>query len=210
MASLLSSLLPPFLKKPSSAEDETSKKEAENKAILKQFSQGLVTTQDIIAPEAIEVDFTFQKINSTYTRTLFVAGYPRTVPSNWLSPLINYPHQLDISMYVFPVDVREVLENLKRKITEMEAEITSDIRQGKISRCSRTHGFAACLPQWAAKWSVAVATRYCSRTLPSAPTWHKLQAPPMQASRKGSAWRCSPLLSVHPRRYRMNGMVSCE
>ncbi len=133
MASILSSLPLPFLKKPTTPEEEASKKEAENKAILKQFSQGLVTTQDIIAPEAIEVDFTYQKINSTYTRTLFVAGYPRTVPSNWLSPLINFPHQLDISMFVFPVDVREVLENLKRKITEMEAEITSDIRQGKIS-----------------------------------------------------------------------------
>ncbi len=133
MASFLSSLPLPFLKKPTSVEEEATKKEAENKAILKQFSQGLVTTQDIIAPEAIEVDFTYQKINSTYTRTLFVAGYPRTVPSNWLSPLINYPHQLDISMFIFPVDVREVLENLKRKITEMEAEITSDIRQGKIS-----------------------------------------------------------------------------
>ena len=131
MANFLSAL--PFMKKPTSEQDEATKKEAENKAILKQFSQGLVTTQDIIAPEAIEIDFTYQKINSTYTRTLFVAGYPRTVPSNWLSPLINFPHQLDIAMFVFPVDVREVLENLKRKITEMEAEITSDIRQGKIS-----------------------------------------------------------------------------
>src|SRR5258708_5171552 len=124
----LSSLLPPpFGKKPESLDAETRRLEAENAAQLKQFSQGLVSIQDIIAPEAIEVDFTFQKINSTYTRTLFVAGYPRTVPSNWLSPLINYPHQLDISMFIFPVDVREVLENLKRKITEMEAEITSDI-----------------------------------------------------------------------------------
>ena len=121
----------PFLQKKSQTPDQ--KQTTENEAILKQFSQGLVSVQDIIAPEAIEVDFTFQKINSTYTRTLFIAGYPRTVPSNWLSPLINFPHQLDIAMFIFPVDVREVLENLKRKITEMEAEITSDIRAGKIS-----------------------------------------------------------------------------
>lgn len=129
----------PFLKKktdPSAANAAAaadSAQTAQNEVLLKQFSQGLVSIQDIIAPEAIEVDFTYQKINSTYTRTLFVAGYPRTVPSNWLSPLINFPHQLDISMFIFPVDVREVLENLKRKITEMEAEITSDIRAGKIS-----------------------------------------------------------------------------
>ncbi len=100
---------------------------------IKEFSQGLVTIQDIIAPEAIEVDFTYQQINSTYTRTLFVAGYPRTVPANWLSPLINYPNQANISMFIYPVDSAEVLDNLKRKITEMEAEIQSDIRSGKIS-----------------------------------------------------------------------------
>jgi conjugal transfer ATP-binding protein TraC len=123
----------PFRKKPTTQADEDQQQRQQNEQVLKQFSQGLVTTQDIIAPEAIEVDFTYQKINSTYTRTLFVAGYPRTVPSNWLSPLINFPHQLETSMFIFPVDVREVLENLKRKITEMEAEITSDIRAGKIS-----------------------------------------------------------------------------
>ena len=100
---------------------------------LQEFSRGLVTIQDIIAPEAIEVDFTFQKINSTYSRTLFVAGYPRSVPANWLSPLINFPVQANISMFVFPSDTGEILDNLKRKITEMEAEITSDVRAGKIS-----------------------------------------------------------------------------
>jgi type IV secretory pathway VirB4 component len=125
----------PFLnkKKPTTAEEQAALVRAENERKLKEFAQGLVSIQDIIAPEAIEVDFTYQKIGSSYTRTLFVAGYPRTVPSNWLSPLINFPHQLDIAMFVFPVDVREVLDNLKRKITEMEAEITSDIRAGKIS-----------------------------------------------------------------------------
>ncbi len=100
---------------------------------LKTFSMGLVSVQDIIAPEAIEVDFTYQKINSTFTRTLFIAGYPRMVPANWLSPLINFPYSLDISMHITPVDIKEVLHDLRRKITEMEAEITSDIRSGKIS-----------------------------------------------------------------------------
>jgi type IV secretory pathway VirB4 component len=124
------SLPPPFGKKPVSAQ-KTDAEQTQEK--LEEFSRGLVTVQDIIAPEAIEVDFTYQKINSTYTRTLFVAGYPRTVPANWLSPLINFPGKLNISMFIFPVDVKEVLDNLKRKITEMEAEIQSDIRTGKIS-----------------------------------------------------------------------------
>ena len=122
----------PFKKKktdPKSAQSQEDK----NLEKIKQFSRGLVTIQDIIAPEAIEVDFTFQKINSTYTRTLFVAGYPRAVPANWLSPIINFPHQINTSMFIFPVDSSEILDNLKRKITEMEAEIQSDLRAGKIS-----------------------------------------------------------------------------
>ena len=135
MPSLLSSLPIPFLgkKKQEASLTPEQLQEQKNMERLQQFSRGLVTIQDIIAPEAIEVDFTFQKINSTYSRTLFVAGYPRSVPANWLSPLINYPHQITTSMFVFPVDSAEILDNLKRKITEMEAEIQSDLRAGKIS-----------------------------------------------------------------------------
>jgi conjugal transfer ATP-binding protein TraC len=127
----------PFIKKQKPAIDPVAQKQIDAETYtqekLKDFSRGLVTIQDIIAPEAIEVDFTYQKINSTYTRTLFVAGYPRSVPANWLSPLINFPTQANISMFVFPSDTSEILDNLKRKITEMEAEITSDVRSGKIS-----------------------------------------------------------------------------
>ncbi|HCR93024.1 MAG TPA: hypothetical protein DIU47_03665, partial [Candidatus Pacebacteria bacterium] len=78
-----------------------------------------MSIQDIIAPEAIEVDFSYQKINDVFIRTLFVAGYPRTVPANWLSPLINFPHSLDISMHIFPVESKKILDDLRRKITEM-------------------------------------------------------------------------------------------
>ncbi|KUK79876.1 MAG: Type IV secretory pathway VirB4 components-like protein [Microgenomates bacterium 39_7] len=131
---MLSSLnLPiPFLNKKNKNEDLDEHEQLELKQI-EEFSRGLVTIQDIIAPEAIEVDFTYQKINSSYSRTLFVAGYPRSVPANWLSPLINFPTQTNISMFIFPMDSSEILDNLKRKITEMEAEIQSDIRSGKIS-----------------------------------------------------------------------------
>ena len=135
MPALNFSSLNPFAKKqtPNPANQQQMDAEKYTQEKLEEFSRGLVTIQDIIAPEAIEVDFTYQKINDTFTRTLFIAGYPRSVPANWLSPLIDYPHQANISMFVFPSDTSDILDNLKRKITEMEAEITSDIRSGKIS-----------------------------------------------------------------------------
>lgn len=96
------------------------------------LSTGTTNVKDIIAPEAIEVDWSDVKINDTYYRTLFVAGYPRFVNANWLSPLINFPHSLSISMFIYPVDGKGVIEDLRRKIAEMEAELQGDIQRGKI------------------------------------------------------------------------------
>jgi len=96
------------------------------------LSRGVVSVKDIIAPPAIEIDFDYIKIGSTYWRTLFVVGYPRYVQANWLSPLINFEHTLEISMYQYPVEAKGVLDDLKRKITEMEATIASDIQRGHV------------------------------------------------------------------------------
>ncbi len=96
------------------------------------LGKGMVQIQDLIAPPALEVDFNHVKIGNTFFRTLFVAGYPRFVSANWLAPLINFDHSLDISMYVYPVEGRSILDELRRKIGEMEAEIQSDTQRGRI------------------------------------------------------------------------------
>ncbi|OGD69986.1 hypothetical protein A2187_02625 [Candidatus Collierbacteria bacterium RIFOXYA1_FULL_46_24] len=96
------------------------------------LSQATSHVKDIIAPEAIEVDWSDIKINDTYYRTLFVAGYPRFVNANWLSPLINFNHSLTVSMFIYPVDGKGVIEDLRRKIAEMEAELQGDIQRGRI------------------------------------------------------------------------------
>lgn len=96
------------------------------------IAAGTVSVKDIIAPAAIEVDFDHVKIGATYFRTLFVVGYPRYVQANWLAPLINFEHTLEISMYAYPVEAKGVLDDLRRKITEMEATISTDIQHGRL------------------------------------------------------------------------------
>ena len=95
--------------------------------------EGLVSIKDLIAPSAVEVDFNHIRIDNKYYRTCFVAGYPRFVGLNWLSPLINFDASMRVSMFIYPTDGKEILDDLRRKIAEMEAEITSDVRSGKIS-----------------------------------------------------------------------------
>ena len=88
--------------------------------------------EDIIAPPSIEIDFDHIKIGDIYYRTLFVAGYPRFVIPGWMEPIINFNHSLDLTFYIYPAEGKTVLDDLRRKITEMEAEISTDIQRGKI------------------------------------------------------------------------------
>ena len=105
---------------------------AQEERWAKTISQGVVSVKDIIAPPAIEVDFDYIKVGYTYYRTLFVVGYPRYVNANWLSPMINFEHTLEIAMYIYPVEAKGVLDDLKRKVTEMEATIATDIQRGHV------------------------------------------------------------------------------
>ncbi|RJR14811.1 DUF87 domain-containing protein [Candidatus Microgenomates bacterium] len=97
-----------------------------------QLAKGLSSVRDIIAPSAIEVDFDYIKIGSKFMRTYFVADYPRFVNANWLAPLISFDHTLDVAMYIYPQESREILDNLRRKVGEMEATIQSDIKRGRV------------------------------------------------------------------------------
>src|SRR4030066_1810542 len=98
----------PFLKKPE--KDKQSEPQINEPSF--QLGKGMVSVQDIIAPPAIEVDFDYLKIGNKYFRTLFIAGYPRFVSANWLAPLINFDHSLEIAMYIYPIEGKGVLDNL--------------------------------------------------------------------------------------------------
>ncbi|HLE49754.1 MAG TPA: ATP-binding protein [Patescibacteria group bacterium] len=109
-------------------------------AIPSQASQqteaDIANVQNTIAPPAIEVDFSDLKVGDTYLRTLFVVGYPRYVSANWLSPLINFNHSLDIAMYIYPTESKGTLDQLRRRIAEMEAEISTDIQRGRLPQAA--------------------------------------------------------------------------
>ena len=96
------------------------------------LATGTVGIKDLLAPSFVEVDFTHLKIDEKFYRTLYVVGYPRYVAANWLYSLITFDHPLYISMYIYPTESKSVLDELKRKIAEMEATIESDVKAGKV------------------------------------------------------------------------------
>lgn len=94
------------------------------------LQQGSVSVIDIISPSSVEVDFKNIRVGDKFFRTFFVVDYPRQVSPNWLSILIDYKETMNISMFSYPVESKDVLTNLRRKIAEMEATLQSDAEQG--------------------------------------------------------------------------------
>lgn len=87
---------------------------------------------DVLAPKELEVDFNHLKIDENYYRSYFISSYPRFVEPNWLEPLISFDHPLFLSMFIYPSQSGGVLDELKRKIAEMEATIQTDLERGRI------------------------------------------------------------------------------
>ena len=96
------------------------------------YRQGVVTLRDVIAPSSIQVEAGFIRIGSRFARTLFVYAYPRSLFTGWLSPIINMDEVIDISLSIEPVESRIVLDNLKRKVGQLEANYSINAEKGKV------------------------------------------------------------------------------
>ena len=98
---------------------------------IAKLEKGMLSLVDLIAPSSVEVDFRYIRVGEKFYSTLFVVGYPRYVSPSWLEPIIDYDHTLDISMFCYPTQSGDVLTDIRRKISEMEATLASDAENGK-------------------------------------------------------------------------------
>ena len=116
----------------SAAEIAAQAQAMEDAEIQRAFEQGITTLRDLISPSSIEIYSSYFRLGNKYGRTMYVYGYPRTLITGWLSPLINMDEVLDVSMYIYPVDTTVVMKNLKKKVTQLEASIDVGAEKGKI------------------------------------------------------------------------------
>jgi len=95
-------------------------------------AQSSFSIADMIAPPAVEVNSNFIKLGEKYAKTFFILSYPGSIFSNWLSPITNSDRVLDISIHIGPTNAADVLHQLNRKITNIEALLGERERKGLI------------------------------------------------------------------------------
>lgn len=96
------------------------------------FQKGITALRDFIAPSSMEFSATHFQLGTRYARTYYVYGYPRQIYTGWLSGMINLDEIMDMSLYIYPVESQVVLENLRKKVTQLEAGIQIDSEKGRV------------------------------------------------------------------------------
>jgi len=104
----------------------------EEREVSVAFQKGITALRDFIAPSSIELQSDHFRLGTRLGRTYYVYGYPRQVYTGWLSPIVNLDEVIDVSMYVYPVESQVVLENLRKKVTQLEAGLQIDAEKGRV------------------------------------------------------------------------------
>ncbi|MBH2007666.1 DUF87 domain-containing protein [Candidatus Saccharibacteria bacterium] len=103
----------------------------EQSEVEQAFLKGVNTLRDLIAPSSLEFHADHFRLGTKYGRTIYIYGYPRQIYTGWLSSIINMDEVLDVSMFLYPVDTQVVMQNLRKKVTQLEASMSINQEKGK-------------------------------------------------------------------------------
>ena len=104
----------------------------EKQEVSSAFAKGVTALRDFIAPSSLEFNGNHFRIGTRFARTYYVYGYPRQVYTGWLSGMINLDEVIDLSMVIQPVDSQVVLNNLRKKVSQVEAGMQIDAEHGRV------------------------------------------------------------------------------
>lgn len=96
------------------------------------FQKGITALRDFIAPSSLEFNSGFFQIGTRFARTFYVFGYPRQLYTGWLSSIINIDEVIDLSLFIYPVESQIILENLRKKVSQLEAGVQIDSEKGRV------------------------------------------------------------------------------
>ena len=97
------------------------------------FEAPTVDLKDIVAPSSISTSKPDHLLlGKKLVKSFFIFSYPRYISTGWLSPIINLDTPMNIGIHIHPIDTGVILKKLRRKVTEVTAEIAEKESKGLI------------------------------------------------------------------------------
>ncbi|MCA9357726.1 conjugal transfer protein TraC [Candidatus Kaiserbacteria bacterium] len=95
-------------------------------------SDQLLTLTDIIAPSAISITPRSINISGINARVYYAVSYPRFLNDGWIEPVLNLAKELDVSIFVHPIDTAETLKKFQKKVAEVQSQINIKAEKGEV------------------------------------------------------------------------------
>ncbi|MCA9357077.1 conjugal transfer protein TraC, partial [Candidatus Kaiserbacteria bacterium] len=92
----------------------------------------LLTLTDVIAPSAINVSPRSINVSGVNARVYYAVSYPRYLNDGWLEPVLNLAKELDVSIFIHPVDTAETLKKFQKKVAEVQSQINIKAEKGEV------------------------------------------------------------------------------
>lgn len=96
------------------------------------YRQGALDLTDAIAPAALKVNAKEIELGEKFARTFYTISYPRFLADGWFMQIINLARQLDIGIFVHPIETGQALRNLQKKIAEVESQRSDREQKGLV------------------------------------------------------------------------------
>ncbi len=109
-----------------------AQQQREQQEVAAAFQKGVTALRDFIAPSSLEFNSSYFHLGTRMARTYYVYGYPRQLYTGWMSSMVNLDEVIDISLFIYPVESQVVLDNLRKKVTQLEAGIQIDSEKGRV------------------------------------------------------------------------------
>lgn len=110
----------------------SSKKDQKIAELERIIEQTTISLKDFISPSSINIGYDSIKLGTRLAKSFFIFSYPRYLNTGWFSPVINLDTPMDIAIFIHPVETEPLLKQLRKRVTEVQAEISEKEEKGMV------------------------------------------------------------------------------
>lgn len=113
-------------------------KPVEQEASKNLLANGVPTIKDLMAPPSFDRSKEdYIKVGNKFARSFLVSGYPKQIQVGWADSIYNYEGDMDIALHIVPADERQALDELTDKITQAQAQLSTELERGSNRELTR-------------------------------------------------------------------------
>lgn len=96
------------------------------------FGEQLLTLNDVIAPNAVKINPHSLNLSGVTARTYYAVSYPRYLTDGWIEPVLNLAKEIDVSIFIHPIDTATTLKKFQKKVAEVQSQINIKAERGEV------------------------------------------------------------------------------